>query len=62
VDIEQYCRQGGELFDPCLVDAAAAVMEAEQDYSWASVCTLVVRVEICNEKMEDIKQLVETRS
>jgi len=61
-DLEQYCRQGGGLFEACLVDAAAAVMEAEQDYSWASVCTLVARVEICNEKMQDIKWLVETRS
>lgn len=60
-DLELYCIQGGALFDPCLIDAAAAAMEAEQDYSWASVCALVKLIDVCEAKMRDIKSLVELR-
>jgi hypothetical protein len=59
--IESFCREAGSLYENCLIEAAAAIMEAEQDYSWATVCTGLSLYQYCESKMADIKNLVETR-
>jgi hypothetical protein len=59
--IKNYCKNSDNLYEACLVDAAAAVMEAEQDYKWMNICYGLKREKSCLLKMEDIKNLVETR-
>jgi len=57
----EFCSASEELYESCLVDAAAAMMEAEQDYSWATICAGLSIEEYCRTKMQDITSLVETR-
>lgn len=61
-EITGYCRPGSSLYEPCLVGAATAVAEAEQDHSWVEVCYGLVMEQECLFRMNDIMILVGTRS
>lgn len=60
VSIKQYCASAEDLYEPCLIFAVAAVMEAEHDRSWLRICDGLIREELCIERLEDIWNLVET--